>query len=61
MLFATKRERPDTGTTISYLKTRLGEPHESNSKKMIHLFKYVIDTKYLPLNLSAKTSGIIKW
>ena len=28
---------------------------------MIHLFMYVRGTKYLPLTLSAETSGMLKW
>ena len=52
MLFATKRSHPDAGTAISYLTTRVREPDISNWMNMVHLFKYVRDTKDLPLILS---------
>ena len=61
MLFATKRARPDTGTAISYLTTRVREPDQIDWLKMVHLFKYVRGTKYLPLILSSENSGILKW
>ena len=61
MLFTTKREIPDTGAAISYLTTRVREPYQSDWLKMVHLFKYVRNTKDIPLILSAEKSGIIKW
>ena len=61
MLFSTKIARPDTGIYISYLKTRVRDPDQSDWLKMVHIFKYVRGTKYLPLILSADKSGMLKW
>ena len=60
MLFSTKIARPDTGIYISYLKTRVRDPDQSGCLKMVHLFKYVRETKYLPLILSAENIGTFK-
>jgi hypothetical protein len=60
-LFATKRARPDTGTSISFLTTRVREPDEDDWAKLVHLMKYLRGTKELPLILSANGSGILKW
>ena len=60
ILFATNRAKPDTGTAISYLTTRVIEPYQSNWLKMVHLFKYVRGPKYLPPTLSAENSVIFK-
>ena len=60
MLFDTKRARPDTGTSISYLTTRVRDPDQSDWMNMLHLLKYVIGTKYLPLMLISDKSGILK-
>ena len=61
MLFATKIARPDTGTAISYLTTRVIDPDQSNWMKMVHLFKFVRVDNDLPLILSVDKSGILKW
>ena len=61
MLFATERALPDTGTTISYLVTRVRDTDQRNFLKMVLLFKYVRDTKTIPLILSADKSVILKW
>jgi hypothetical protein len=61
MLFATKRARPDTGTAVSYLTTRVREPDRDDWRKLVHLMQYVRATKDLPLILSADGSGILKW
>jgi hypothetical protein len=60
-LFATKRARPDTGTSISFLTTRVREPDTDDWSKMVHLMKYIRGTKDMPLILSANGSGILKW
>ena len=60
MLFSTKRARPDTGTAVSCLTTRVIDPDQSDWMKMVHLFKYVRGTKDLPLIISADNSGILK-
>ena len=61
MLFATERALPDTGTTISYLVTRVIDTDQSNCLKMVRLFKYVRDTKTIPLILISDKSVILKW
>ena len=61
MLFATKITRPDTGTVISYLTTRVRDPYQSDRLKMVHLLNYVIGTKDLPLILSSDNSVMLKW
>ena len=61
VLFATKRARPDTATSISYLTTRVREPDKQDWGKMVHLMKYIRGTKDLVLTLSADGSGILKW
>ena len=61
MLFAIKRAGPDTGADIYYLTKRLRETHQSNWLKMVYMFKYERETKYIPLILSVEKSGMIKW
>ena len=61
VLFATKRARPDTGTAVSYLTTRVREPDEQDWDKLVYLIKYLRDTVELPLILSADGSGVLKW
>ena len=61
VLFATKRARPDTGTAVSYLTTRVREPDRQDWHKLVHLMKYIRGTKGLPLILSADGSGVLKW
>ena len=40
-----KRARPDTGTSVSFLTTRVREPDEDDWSKPKHLIKYVRGTK----------------
>ena len=61
ILFATKRARPDTGLSISYLTTRVRSPNQDDWNKLVHLIKYIRGTKDLPLMLSADGSGVLKW
>jgi hypothetical protein len=61
IFFATKRARPDTGTAISFLATRVREPDKNDWKKLVHLMKYLHGTKEMPLILSANGSGVLKW
>jgi hypothetical protein len=60
-LYATKRARPDTCTSIAFLTTRVREPGQDDWKKLAHLMMYLRGTKTLPLILSANGSGILKW
>ena len=61
MLFATERERPDTGIDISHLMTRVREPDQNYWLNMVHLFKYARDNKYLPQNISSDNSVVLNW
>jgi hypothetical protein len=59
--YATKRARPDTCTSISFLTTRVREPDTDDWSKLAHLMKYLRGTLTLTLILSANGSGILKW
>ena len=61
ILFPTKRARPNTGTAIFHLTTRVIYPDQRNWLKMVYLFKYVRGTKYIPLILSADKSVMLQW
>ena len=60
-LYATKRARPDTCTSIAFLTTRVRAPDKDDWTKLVHLMKYIRGTRMLPLILSANGSGILKW
>ena len=60
-LYATKRARPDTCTSVAFLTTRVREPDKDDWMKLTHLVKYLRGTRELPLILSAEGSGILKW
>ena len=47
-LFATKRTRPDTGTSISYLTTRVWGPDFDDWRKLKHLMNILSGTRRLP-------------
>ena len=61
VLFATKRARPDTGTSISFLMTRTQAPNKDDWEKLAHLMRYIRGTKDLPLTLSANGDGVLRW
>ena len=61
VLYATKRARPDTCTSVSFLSKRVRAPDEQDWVKLAHLMKYIRGTIFLPLILSANGSGILKW
>jgi len=61
VLFATKRARPDTCTSVAFLTTRVREPDKDDWRKLCHLMKYLRATWDLPLILSADGTGIVKW
>ena len=61
MLFASKRARPDTGTSVAYLTTKVREPDQDDWMKLGHLKAYLRETEELPLILGADGSGFIKW
>jgi hypothetical protein len=60
-LYATKRARPDTCTTITFLTMRVQAPDKDDWTKLIHLMSYIRGTHTMPLILSANGSGILKW
>jgi len=61
ILYTTKRARPDTCTSISFLTKRVRAPDKQDWSKLTHLIKYIRGTIDLPLVLSANGSGIVKW
>jgi hypothetical protein len=60
-LYSTKRSRPDTCTSITFLTTRVRAPDKDNWNKLVHLMRYIRGTHTMPLILSANGSGILKW
>jgi hypothetical protein len=60
-LYATKRARPDTCTSIAFLTTRVREPDKDDWTKLVHLMRYLRGTRAMPLVLSSNGSGILKW
>ena len=61
ILFTTKRARPDTGLSISFITTRVRYPSKQDWNKLVHLFKCLRGTQYIPLIIRADGSGILKW
>jgi hypothetical protein len=59
-LFATKRARPDTCTSIAFLTTKVRAPIIDHWRKLSHLMKYLKGSRKLPLILSANGSGTLK-
>ena len=60
-LFTTKRARPDSGTSLLFLTTRVKQPDEDNCSKLGHLVKYFRGNKELHLILGANETGVLKW
>ena len=60
-LYATRRERPDTCTSITFLTTRVRSTAEDNCAKLLHLMLYLRGTRNISPTLSANGSGILKW
>jgi hypothetical protein len=60
-LYSTKRARLDTCTAIAFLTTRVRAPDKDDWNKLVHLMRYIRCTRTMPLILSAKGSGILKW
>ena len=61
VLFNTKLARPDTGTSVSFLTTRVRAPDQDDWLKLPHLMMYIRGTIYLPLTLSANGTIMLKW
>ena len=60
-LYATKRARPDTCTSVAFLTTRVREPNLEDWNKLSHMMRYIRVTRRLPLILSADGTHILKW
>jgi hypothetical protein len=60
-LYATKRAMQDICTEIAFLTMRVREPDKDDWTKLVHLMRYTRGTRTMPLLLSAKGSGILKW
>ena len=56
-----KKARPDACTDVAFLTTRVGAPDLDDWAKMVHMMRYIRDTRTLPLILSSNGSGILKW
>ena len=44
-LFVTKRARPDTGTAVSFISTRVRAPDKQDWTKLVHLMKFLRGTR----------------
>jgi hypothetical protein len=60
-LFLTKRARPDIGTAVSFLTTRVKAPGRDDWIKLVRMIRYLRGTVDMPLTLSADGTGIPKW
>ena len=60
-LFAAKRGRPDTGTSVSVLTTRVRAPSVDDWGKLVRYMQYVKRTMDEVLTLSADDLHVIKW
>jgi hypothetical protein len=60
-LFACKRARPDTHTTVTLLCTRVKCPKEGDWSKLIRLLEYVNGTRSDVLTLGAGDLKVVKW
>ena len=60
-LYATKRARPDTCTSVAFLTTRVWEPNLEDWNKLSHMMWYIRGARQLPLILSADGTHILKW
>ena len=61
VMFTTKHDRPDTGTAVSFLTTRVIALDQDDWLKLAHLMMYIRGTIDLPLTLSANGTGMLKW
>ena len=59
-LFATKHARPDSGTSLLFLTTRIKHPDKDDWSNLGHLVKYFRVTKKFALILGANGTGVLK-
>ena len=60
-MFLAKQGRPDVLTGISYLATKVLEPHDEDLKKLSQIISYLRNTINIQLTLEADDSQIISW
>ena len=60
ILFWTKQAKPDTGTSISFLTSRVKEPDINDWRKLGHLMKYIRKIINLLLILVINNNNILK-
>ena len=60
-LFAAKRARPDTGTSIAVLTTRVRAPTVEDWGKLVRYMQYVKRTWKYVMTLSADSLHVLKW
>ena len=61
LLFMAKRTRPDIGTAIAFLCTRVKEPDVHDWRKLGRVMKYLQATPFLPLTLGWDGTGNVHW
>ena len=60
-LYTTKRSRPDTCTSLSFLTTRVRETNKYDWGDLFHIIKYIRGTRDIPFILRTNDSGVLKW
>ena len=60
-LYASKRGRPDLGTSIAFHTTRVQKADTDGQKKLARTIRHLISTIHLPLILKVNENGVIEW
>ena len=60
LLYLFKWSQPDIQTSVSYIYTRVQNPHIDYMKKLIYTIKYLHITQWLPLTLESDDVLILK-
>lgn len=61
LLFISSRSRRDIQTAVAFLTTRVKSPDEHDWVKLRRVMKYLKDTRFLKLTLSAENLRVLKW
>ncbi len=61
LLFMAIRARRDIQTAVAFLTTQVKSPDKDDWGKLKRVLKYLNDIKYLKLNLSVDSLGVLKW
>ena len=61
ILFVTKRERPDTHTTVAFLSPGLRYTYKDNCKKISRIMRYLRFKPKLGISLCIYRTNILKW